>query len=83
MAFDVTFEVYWLAPGPAQGTGTPVSDGLTRDKATKLIRGLEGMNIVGMDLVEVAPGYDHADLTSLAAATIALDMLHVQAANKG
>lgn len=56
--------------------------GLTSDKATKLIRGLQGMNIVGMDLVEVAPGYDHADLTSLAAATLALDMLHVQAANK-
>jgi agmatinase len=41
------------------------------------------LNIVGMDLVEVAPGYDQSDLTALAAATLALDMLHVQAVNKG
>ncbi len=79
----LTFDIDCLDPAHTAGTGTPVIGGLTSDKATKLIRGLQGMNIVGMDLVEVAPGYDHADLTSLAAATLALDMLHVQAANKG
>ena len=78
----LTFDIDCLDPAHAPGTGTPVIGGLTSDKATKLIRGLQGMNIVGMDLVEVAPGYDHADLTSLAAATLALDMLHVQAASK-
>ena len=79
----LTFDIDCLDPAHAPGTGTPVIGGLTTDKATKLVRGLQGLNIVGMDLVEVAPGYDHADLTSLAAATLALDMLHVQAANKG
>ncbi|MCK8370461.1 arginase family protein, partial [Erwinia amylovora] len=66
----------------APGTGTPVIGGLTSDKASKLIRGLQGMNIGGMDLVEVAPGYDQSDITALAAASLALDMLYVQAANK-
>ncbi len=81
----ITLRIKNLTMGAAHapGTGTPVIGGLTTDKATKLVRGLQGLNIVGMDLVEVAPGYDHADLTSLAAATLALDMLHVQAANKG
>lgn len=78
----LTFDIDCLDPAHAPGTGTPVCGGLTSDKALKLIRGLQGLNIVGMDLVEVAPGYDHADLTSLAAATLALDMLHVQAVNK-
>jgi agmatinase len=78
----LTFDIDCLDPAHAPGTGTPVIGGLTTDKALKLIRGLQGMNIVGMDLVEVAPAYDHADLAALAAATIALEMLHVQAANK-
>lgn len=78
----LTFDIDCLDPAHAPGTGTPVVGGLTSDKATKLIRALQGLNIVGMDLVEVAPGYDHADITALAAATVALDMLHVQAANK-
>ena len=78
----LTFDIDCLDPAHAPGTGTPVIGGLTSDKAAKLVRGLQGLNIVGMDLVEVAPGYDHADITSLAAASLALDMLHVQAANK-
>ncbi|MBT0727875.1 agmatinase [Rosenbergiella australiborealis] len=78
----LTFDIDCLDPAHAPGTGTPVIGGLSSDKATKILRGLQGLNIVGMDLVEVAPGYDHADITALAAATVALDMLHVQAANK-
>ncbi|GAA0492309.1 MULTISPECIES: agmatinase [Tatumella] len=78
----LTFDIDCLDPAHAPGTGTPVTGGLTSDKAGKLVRALQGLNIVGMDLVEVAPGYDHADITSLAAATLALDMLHVQAASK-
>lgn len=79
----LTFDIDCLDPAHAPGTGTPVIGGLTSDKASKLIRGLQGMNIVGMDLVEVAPGYDQSDITALAAASLALDMLHVQASNKG
>ncbi|MBY5920573.1 agmatinase [Ferrimonas balearica] len=75
----LTFDIDCLDPAFAPGTGTPVCGGLNSDKALKIIRGLKGLNIVGMDLVEVAPAYDHADLTALAGATLATEMLHLQA----
>lgn len=78
----LTFDIDCLDPAYAPGTGTPVAGGLTTDKALKLVRGLQGLNIVGMDLVEVAPGYDQSEITALAAATLALEMLHVQAVNR-
>jgi len=49
----------------------------------KIIRGLRGLNIVGMDVVEVALSYDFAEITALAAATLSLEMLHVWAEGKG
>ncbi|MDO5687252.1 MAG: agmatinase [Neisseria sp.] len=76
----LTFDIDCLDPAFAPGTGTPVCGGLSSDFALKIIRSLQGLNIVGMDVVEVAPAYDHADITALAAATIALEMLYVQAA---
>ena len=79
----LTFDIDCLDPAYAPGTGTPVCGGLTTDKALKLIRGLDGVNIVGMDVVEVAPAYDHGEITALAGATIALEMLHRWAANRG
>ena len=78
----LTFDIDSLDPAHAPGTGTPVCGGLTTDKALKLLRALQPLNIVGMDVVEVAPAYDHADITALAAATVALDMLYMQAAKK-
>lgn len=78
----LTFDIDCLDPAHAPGTGTPVCGGLTTDKALKLLRALQPLNIVGMDVVEVAPAYDHADITALAAATVALDMLYMQAAKK-
>ncbi|CCK15848.1 Agmatinase [Cronobacter universalis NCTC 9529] len=57
--------------------------GLTSDRALKLLRGIQDLNIVGMDIVEVAPAYDQSDITALAAATLALEMLYIQAAKKG
>jgi len=78
----VTFDIDGLDPAYAPGTGTPVAAGITMDYASKVIRGLQGLNLVGMDVVEVAPAYDHAEITSLAAATLALDYLYVLAANK-
>ncbi|GAA4899206.1 agmatinase [Ferrimonas pelagia] len=75
----LTFDIDCLDPAYAPGTGTPVCGGLTTDKAMKILRGLVGLNIVGMDLVEVAPAYDHADITALAGATLATEMLHLQA----
>lgn len=78
----LTFDIDCLDPAFAPGTGTPVSGGLSATAALRIIRGLVGVNILGMDLVEVAPAYDHAEVTALAGATLALEMLHVLAANK-
>ncbi len=47
------------------------------------MRGLKDLNIVGMDVVEVAPAYDQSEITALAAATPALEMLYIRAAKKG
>jgi len=69
-------------PDDAPGTGTPVVGGLSTDRALKIVRGLQGLNLVGMDIVEVAPSYDHAGITALAAATLGLEMLYVLSAGK-
>ncbi|AWX16317.1 agmatinase [Mergibacter septicus] len=74
----LTFDIDCLDPAYAPGTGTPVCGGLSTDKALKILRGLKDLNIVGMDLVEVSPAYDKADITALAGATIALEMLYLQ-----
>ena len=73
----LSFDIDCLDPAFAPGTGTPVSGGLTSDKALQIVRSLSGLNIVAMDLMEVAPAYDHAEITALAGATIALEMLHI------
>jgi agmatinase len=78
----LTFDIDCLDPSYAPGTGTPVVGGLTTDRALKIIRGLRGLNLVGMDLVEVAPSYDHAEITSLAGASLGLEMLYLLGANK-
>jgi agmatinase len=52
---------------------------MTTDKALKILRGLAGMNIVAADVVEVAPAYDHADITALAGATVGLEIIYVMA----
>ena len=78
----LTFDIDCLDPAFAPGTGTPVIGGLTSDRALKLLRGIQSLNIVGMDLVEVAPAYDQSEITVLAAASIALEMLYIQAAKK-
>ncbi|MFV0549764.1 MAG: agmatinase [Limnobaculum xujianqingii] len=82
MPVYLTFDIDCLDPAFAPGTGTPVCGGLTSDRALKILRGLQSLDIVGMDVVEVAPSYDHAEMTALAAATVALDMLYMQAAKK-
>ncbi|MEH6577030.1 MAG: agmatinase [Amphritea sp.] len=79
----VTFDIDGLDPSCAPGTGTPVAGGITTSTALTAIRGMVGLNLVGMDVVEVSPPYDHSEITSLAAATLALEYLYVLAANKG
>jgi len=75
----LSFDIDCLDPAFAPGTGTPVAGGLTSDRAIQIIRGLKGLDIRGMDIVEVAPAYDHAELTALAAATLAVEMLYIRA----
>ncbi len=77
----MTFDIDCLDPAFAPGTGTPVSGGLSSHQALSIIRGLGSINWVGMDIVEVAPAYDHAEITAIAAATIAYDWLAILAAN--
>ncbi len=71
----LTFDVDCLDPACAPGTGTPVTGGLSTWQAQSIVRGLGGIDFVGMDVVEVAPAYDVAENTALAAASIALDYL--------
>jgi agmatinase len=78
----LTFDIDCLDPAYAPGTGTPVVGGLTTDKALRIIRGLKDVNIVGFDLVEVNPAYDHAEITALAGATLMLEFLYVLAHKK-
>ncbi|URJ26521.1 agmatinase [Blochmannia endosymbiont of Camponotus modoc] len=78
----LTFDIDCLDPSIAPGTGTPVIGGLTSYRVLKLIRGFQHLNIIGIDLVEVAPAYDCAQITALAAATIGLEMLYTQVKSK-
>lgn len=67
-------------PAFAPGTGTPEVAGLTSRELMQLVRGLAGLPIVAYDLVEVAPPYDHAEITSLLAANLAYEFLELCAA---
>ncbi len=73
----ISFDIDVLDPCFAPGTGTPVVGGLGTHQARSIMRGLAGLDLKGMDVVEVAPAYDVAEITALAAATIAADMLSV------
>jgi agmatinase len=75
----LTFDVDCLDPSVAPGTGTPVVGGLGTLEAREILWGLGGVDLVAMDVVEVAPHYDVAEVTSLAAATLALDYLALRA----
>jgi agmatinase len=77
----LTFDIDCLDPSFAPGTGTPVCGGLSSHQALETVRGLAGINLVGMDVVEVAPVYDVGEITSLAGATLAAEFLCLFAAN--
>lgn len=80
----MTFDIDCLDPATAPGTGTPVPGGLTSHQALSIIRALKGMDFKGMDVVEVSPPYDHAEMTSnAAAAIIAVEMLCLKAWARG
>lgn len=71
----VTFDIDCLDPAFAPGTGTPVAGGPSSAKILSVLHRLGGLDIVGADVVEVAPAYDHADITAIAGATVAMYQL--------
>ena len=75
----LSFDIDALDPAFAPGTGTPEIGGLATWQVQAILRRLEGMRFRGMDVVEVSPPYDHADITALAAATIAWEYLSLLA----
>jgi agmatinase len=75
----LTFDIDCLDPAFAPGTGTPVAGGPSSAKLLSVLRRLGALDIRGADVVEVAPAYDHADITAIAGATVAMYMLGLRA----
>ncbi|KAA2262644.1 agmatinase [Solihabitans fulvus] len=73
----VSIDIDVLDPGFAPGTGTPEAGGLSSRELLEVLRGLAGLNVVGADVVEVAPAYDHAEITGIAAAHVIYELLCV------
>ncbi len=71
----VSLDIDVADPAYAPGTGTPEVGGMTSYQLLQLMRGLNGLNLVGFDLVEVNPLYDHADITALLAANLTFEFL--------
>jgi agmatinase len=71
----LSIDIDVLDPAHAPGTGTPEAGGLTSRELLGILRGLAGMRLVGADVVEVAPAYDHAEMTTVAAAHVAYELL--------
>jgi len=79
----VTFDIDSVDPAFAPGTGTPEVGGLTSYEAQELVRGLSGLDVVGCDVVEVAPQFDGpGQITALLAANILFELLCVMAKKK-
>ena len=69
-------------PAHAPGTGTPEAGGLTSRELLNTLRGLLGQQVVGADIVEVAPAYDHAEITGIAAAHVGYELLSLLSPRK-
>lgn len=71
----ISIDIDVLDPAFAPGTGTPEMGGLNSRELLHVLRKLDGLNIIGADVVETAPDYDHAEITCVAAATVAFDLV--------
>ncbi len=73
----LSIDIDVLDPAHAPGTGTPEIAGMSSREMLAVLRGLAGLELVSADIVEVAPAYDHAEITALAAATIAYELINL------
>jgi agmatinase len=78
----VTFDIDCLDPAFAPGTGTPVAGGPSSAKMLSVLHQLDKLDLVGADIVEVAPAYDHADITAIAGSSVAMYYLGLVAMKK-
>jgi agmatinase len=77
----VSIDIDVLDPAHAPGTGTPEVGGMTSRELLGILRGFDGLNLVGGDIVEVLPAYDHAEITGIAAANLAYELASLLARN--
>ena len=75
----VSLDIDVLDPAYAPGTGTPEAGGLTSRELLSILRAFSALNLVGADIVEVAPAYDHAEITGVAAAHAAYELVSAMA----
>lgn len=75
----LSIDIDVLDPAHAPGTGTPELAGMTSRELLGVLRGLAGLSVISADVVEVAPAYDHAEITSLAAATVTYELINLLA----
>jgi agmatinase len=78
----VSVDIDVLDPAHAPGTGTPEAGGLSSRELLATLRSFARLNLVGADIVEVAPAYDHAQITGIAAAHVGYELLSAMAARK-
>ena len=79
----LSIDIDVLDPAHAPGTGTPEAGGLTSRELLGILRGLAGLRLVGADVVVVAPAYDHAEVTAVAAAHVCYELLALMALSGG
>jgi agmatinase len=78
----VSVDIDVLDPAHAPGTGTPEAGGLSSRELLAILRSFSGLNLVGADIVEVAPSYDHAQITGIAAAHVGYELLSALAVGR-
>jgi agmatinase len=78
----VSFDIDFVDPSYAPGTGTPEVGGFSSREAIELVRGMRGLNFAGFDLVEVLPQYDHSQITALLASNIIYEFISLIAIKK-
>ena len=79
----ISLDIDVLDPAHAPGTGTPEAGGMSARELLGILRGLEGLRLVGCDVVEVAPAYDHAEITAVVAANAMYELLSIMALDGG